>query len=245
MCVCPTKWLSPCHLPCHLQVICPASLLFAFCLQSLQSEIYPESPNLCLYFQQAVSSWTCLCTCPTKWLLRCMRQVACPASLLFAFLSPVSTIYNLCGESKPVLVFSASTVSSWTCLCACPTKWLSPCLRQIVCSTFVHVSTLFLSPVSTIYNLSRESKPAVLVFSVSTVSSWTCLCACPTKWLSQCMRNWATASTGVCWSIILEMWMKMHLVSFSVCLSVFLPICSCLLACLPVSVCIPAYLSIC
>ena len=84
-----------------------------------------------------------------------------------------------------MLVFSASTVS-WTCLCSCPTKWLSPCMRQVVCPC---IPSLCLSPVSTIFNSSRESKPAVLVFPASTVSSWTCLCSCPTKWLSPCMRQ--------------------------------------------------------
>ena len=125
-----------------------------------------------------------------------------------------------------------------------------------------HIPSLcFLSPVSTICNLSGESKPAVLVFSASTVSLWTCLCGCPTKWLSPCMRNWDTASTGVCWSIILEMWMKMHLVSFSlfVCLyscpsahvsvSACLPACFCLYSCLSahvsMSVCLPSCLLAC
>ena len=93
LCTCPTKWL----LLCTKQVVCPTSLLFAFCLQSLQAAMYPKSPNLCLYFQQAL--FLCGPVCAYVQLSGChlvIYHVICRSSAPHPFsLLSVSSLYNL------------------------------------------------------------------------------------------------------------------------------------------------------
>ena len=134
-----------------------------------------------------------------------------------------------------MLVFSASTVSSWTCLCACPTKWLSPCLRQIVSPTFVHMLS-----VSCLYNLQfiqRVQTCCACIFSKH--------CFFVDLFVRVSNQVAVTMYEKLGYSVyrrVLEYYSgdvdeDAFGKFFSVCLSVFLPICSCqrvsLFACLP------------